>query len=143
MPIDKTGTTVFSNAEIAGLAAPRPMLLLSDGKDWIKNTPTGEYPFAQSVYKLYGKENEVENVHLQNEGHDYGINKRLAAYQFMAKHMRLKIENIRDKEGNVSEGQISILSKNELTYFTDHELASLIKGDDVYKVFLSLKNNKN
>jgi len=138
MPIHKNGTTVYTNAEIAGVAAPRPMLLISDGSDWTKNNETVEFPFERAIYKLYNKEPLVENVHLKNEEHDYGINKRLAAYNFLAKNLNLKIENIR-KNGKVNEDFVTILDRKDLTYFSEEELASLIKGDAVYNVFVDSK----
>ena len=49
MPIHKNGSTVYTNAEIACLAAPKPMLLVSDGSDWTKNNETVEYPFAHGI----------------------------------------------------------------------------------------------
>ncbi len=91
MPVHRTSDFQTSNVEIAALAAPRPMLLVSDGKDWTKNTPDVEYPYIKNVYGLYNKTGEVENVHLPAEGHDYGINKRKAAYRFLAKHLGLSL----------------------------------------------------
>jgi uncharacterized protein len=117
MPIHRTGNKVFSNAEIACLAAPRPMLLISDGKDWTKNTETVEYPFAKTVYKLYGSDNLVENAHLKDEGHDYGKSKRLAAYAFLAKHLKLNIENIKSGSDMVNEDSVSIFGKKRLGLF--------------------------
>lgn len=142
MPVHRDGNKVYSNAEIACLAAPRPMLLVSDGKDWTKNTPAVEFPFAQQVYKLYGKESLVENAHFINEGHDYGKSKRLAAYAFLNKHLGLKLSNVTDKSGNVDESFVTFVSRKDLTYFNEQELASHVKGDEVYKSFLSAKPGK-
>ena len=89
MPIHKKGSFQTNNVEIAALVAPRPMLLISDGADWTKNTPVVEYPFIRNIYKLYGRENLVENAHFADEQHDYGFNKRQAAYRFLAKHLKL------------------------------------------------------
>ncbi len=139
MPVHKSGNTVYTNAEIACLAAPRPMLLISDGNDWTKNNETVEYPFARGIYKFYNKESQVENVHLKSEEHDYGVNKRLAAYNFLAKHLRLKLENITSKNGKVNENFVTLLDRKDLTYFNQEELASLIKGDAVYKIFVDSK----
>jgi hypothetical protein len=139
MPIHKNGNTVYTNIEIACLAAPRPMLLVSDGGDWTKNTATVEFPFAQGIYKFYGTESAVENVHLINEKHDLGINKRLAVYRFLAKRLGLKIENVTDKDGKVSEEFVSVVNPKELTYFTSKESDLLIRGDEVYAVFVTAK----
>jgi hypothetical protein len=136
MPIHRSGNNVFSNVEIACLAAPRPMLLVSDGDDWTKNTPTVEFPFAKEIYRLYGKESLVENAHFANEVHDYGKNKRLAVYEFLAKHLGLKIANIKGANGKVSEDFITIVDRKDLEYFRPEELAGLAKGEQVYNVLL-------
>ncbi len=140
MPIHRTGNKVFSNAEIACLAAPRPMLMVSDGDDWTKNNPSVELPFAKGIYKLYGKESLVENAHFQNEKHDYGLSKRLATYDFLAKHLGLKIGNIQDKNGKVDESFVIFVNRKNLEYFTLEELYSHIKGEKVYEVFLNQKS---
>jgi hypothetical protein len=139
MPVHKNGHDVYTNAEIACVVAPKPMLLVSDGSDWTKNTESVEFPFAQKVYRLYDQASMVALVHLADEGHDYGRNKRLPVYRFLAKHLGLKIENIADGQGNINEDFVSIVDQKSLTYFTEDELAALIRNDDVYNVFLQSK----
>lgn len=53
MPIHQTAELETNNAEIAALAAPRPMLLVSVGGDWTKNTPLVEYPYIRNGYDLF------------------------------------------------------------------------------------------
>jgi dienelactone hydrolase len=142
MPVHKNGNTVYTNAEIACVVAPKPMLWVSDGSDWTKNNETVEYPFAKAIYKLYDKEDMVANVHFATEGHDYGKNKRRAAYDFLAKNLGLKLQNITDKKGEVSEDFVTILDRKQLTYFSPEELTPLIKGDQVYKVFKQSQASK-
>jgi hypothetical protein len=89
MPIHVRESHVTNNAEIAALAAPRPLLLISDGGDWTRNTPLVEFPYIQRVYRLMGAEADVENAHFPDEGHDYGANKRRPMYRFFAKHLGL------------------------------------------------------
>lgn len=72
------------NAELGALFAPKPMCVVSDGKDWTASTPTLEYPYLQKVYGFYGAADKVTNVHLPKEGHDFGPNKRNAVYDFFA-----------------------------------------------------------
>jgi uncharacterized protein len=141
MPVHKTGNAVFSNAQIACLAAPRPMLLVSDGADWTKNTPRIEYPFAQQVYQLYGQGHHVENAHFEKEGHNYGESKRLASYDFLAKHLGLKIQNIQDKQGKVSEAFAVPLQRAELIYF-DNDHPSILATEDVYRAMVNLQSDK-
>lgn len=143
MPVHKNGKNVYCNVEIACLAAPRPMLLISDGDDWTKNTERVEFPFAKSIYKLYGKEQLVENAHFENEKHDYGKSKRLAAYNFLSKHLGMKINAITGKDGNVNEDFVSFLDRKDLTYFKPEEQTSLIKEDQVYKVLKGLQAQKS
>ena len=139
-PIHRTGNKVFCNAEIACLAAPRPMLLISDGDDWTKNNPAVEFPFAQRVYKLYGKESMVENAHFPLEKHDYGKNKRIAAYHFLARYLELNEKSILNSAGEIDESFVTFFQRSELEYFTVDELASHIKGDAVYQAFVGQKS---
>ncbi|MBR1933834.1 MAG: hypothetical protein IJ841_09140 [Prevotella sp.] len=69
-------------AELACLIAPRPLLLVSDGGDWTASTPELEYPFMQRIYSFYGAGQNIRNVHLPDERHDFGPSKRQAVYQF-------------------------------------------------------------
>ena len=84
------------------------MLVISDGSDWTRTVPTVEYPYLKKVYSLYGKKENVENVHLANEGHDYGVSKRMAMYDFMAHHLGLNINAVKDKTGKIDESKVTI-----------------------------------
>lgn len=90
LPIHRSAEHFASNAMIAAFAAPRPMLVVSDGGDWTQFTPRSEFPFLQRVYRLYDAEEKVANVHLASEGHDYGPSKRAAMYRFLAAQLGLK-----------------------------------------------------
>ncbi|AKD58071.1 alpha/beta hydrolase family protein [Spirosoma radiotolerans] len=116
MPIHKRPTHQTSNVELAALAAPRPMLLVSDGKDWTKNTPDVEFPYIQTIYGYYGAKDQVENVHLPTEGHDYGPNKRAAAYRFLAKALKLDLNRIL-KNGEIDESPNTLLEPAALMVF--------------------------
>lgn len=90
LPIHRSEEHFASNALIAALAAPRPLLVVSDGGDWTQFTPKSEFPFLQHVYRLYDADEKVANVHLASEGHDYGPSKRAAMYRFLATQLGLK-----------------------------------------------------
>ncbi len=89
MPVHRSDHHQTNNVEIAALCAPRPMMLVSDGADWTRNTPRIEFPYIMQVYALYDAENRLENVHLPLEMHDYGPSKRSAAYNFLGHHLGL------------------------------------------------------
>lgn len=88
MPIHLAGGGTC-NAELAAAFAPKPMLVVSDGGDWTATVPTLEFPYLQRIYGFYNASDKVSNVHLPNEKHDFGINKRTAVYRFFASVFRL------------------------------------------------------
>ena len=72
------------NPEILAMMAPRPVLVVSDDGDWTASVPKLEYPYLQRIWGFYGAQQNVRNVHLPGERHDYGPNKRKANYEFFA-----------------------------------------------------------
>lgn len=67
-----------NNVEIASMAAPRPQLVISDGNDWTAHAPEVALPYLERIYGYYDRESLIKNVHLPEEGHDYGFSKRVA-----------------------------------------------------------------
>ena len=130
MPVHACGMGT-DNVEIAAMAAPRPQLVVSDGKDWTDHMPEHDLSYLKKMYGYYGKETSIENVHLPAEGHDFGINKRTAVYEFMAKQLQLNLKAIQDAAGKIDESAITIEPEQALYVFGDHgELlpANAVKG---------------
>lgn len=119
VPIHKTTDFQTNNVEIAACTAPRPLLLVSVGGDWTKNTPLVEYPHIKYIYNLFGKEELVENVHLADEDHGYDYNKRAAVYPFMAKHLGLDINKAFNADGSLDESTVTIEETRDLYCFDD------------------------
>ncbi len=118
MPIHDCGNRT-DNVEIAAMTAPRPQLLVSDGGDWTDKMPLHDFLYLQKIYGYYNKPGNVENVHLPEEKHDFGINKRTAVYNFMAKHLNLNLKTIQDTKGNIDESKITIEKEESMYVFGD------------------------
>ncbi len=136
------------NAEMAAIFAPRPLCVISDGKDWTKSVPTVEYPYLEKVYALCEASDKLENVHLATEGHDYGPSKRQAAYAFFAKHFGLDSSKIDEAKVTVvptatlcsfgKGGELmpegAIRSVNELApYFGKDRVRAAAADESVYR----------
>lgn len=124
MPIHNNQGVVTNNVEITALHAPKPLLLISCGKDWTLRTPEVEFPHLRLLYTMYGKEQDVENAHFPEEGHDYGKSKRKALYLFITKHFKLDA-------GRAEESKVTLFPHEELTVFNaTHPLPPQAKTPD-------------
>ncbi len=117
MPVHKHKGHETSNVEIAACAAPRPLMFVSDGKDWTKNTANVEYPHIRNVYSLFDAEDKVAYLHLPDEGHDYGRSKRIGVYKFLSKHLGLCLADVIDDSGSINEDFVTVEPKDSLYVF--------------------------
>ena len=83
MPVQLAGGGTCE-AELAAIIAPQPLLLVSDGGDWTHTNPELEYPFIKRIFGFYNAKENVRNIHMADERHDFGPSKRQAVYGFFA-----------------------------------------------------------
>ena len=122
MPIHKKGDFETNNVEIAASIAPKPLMLVADGDDWTKNSPTVEFPYVANIYKMFGAEDNFDHAYFGDEVHNYGPSKRNAVYPFMAKHLKLNYQNILDSTGIVSEDFVVLLDTTALKVYPERSL---------------------
>ena len=104
-----------SNVEIAAIAAPRPMLLVSCTHDWTRHTPVEEYPAIRRIYDLYGRGENVESVQIDAE-HNFNRQSREAVYRFLAAHLQPGLSP-------------SKLAEHEIQLPREEDLLAFPKGD--------------
>jgi dienelactone hydrolase len=134
MPVHKDIDYQTNNVEIAACAYPRPLMIISDGDDWTKNTPEVEYPHLRYIYDLGGKGSDVEYAYFPNEKHGYDYSKRAAAYPFLAKHLGLDLSKAMKPDGTLNEDGIVIEDQKTLYVFDEkHPFPEngIRKNDDV------------
>lgn len=107
------------NMEIAAMAAPQPQLVVSDGGDWTDRMPEHDLLYLQKIYGWYGKNENLVNVHLPEEKHDFGFSKRKAVYEFFAKHLKLDLKTIQSAEGSIADTTIALEPENAFYVFGD------------------------
>jgi len=117
MPIHRSADHFADNAMIAALAAPRPMLLVSDGSDWTQNTPEVEFPFLRKIYSYYRADTNVANVHLPDEKHDYGPSKRQAMYRFIGGRFHMDLAAVKGADEKIDESNVTIEPASVLSVF--------------------------
>jgi len=90
-PVTLAGGGSCTPELLAAAMAPRPVLTVSDGGDWTASYPELEYPFLRRIWEFYGAGEQVRNVHLPDQRHDYGPDKRRAVYGFFAETLGLDL----------------------------------------------------
>jgi hypothetical protein len=73
-----------NNVEIAGLMAPRPMMMVSATGDWTKNTMASEYPAVRRIYELFDAEDRLTAIQMDAD-HNYNQPSREAVYGWFAR----------------------------------------------------------
>ncbi len=142
LPIHITVTPQLNNCELAAMAAPRPLLLLSDGVDWTRTTPAAEYPFIRRTYAFYNAENQVGNIHFASDDHTYKRNRREAIINFVAKQWSLSTNDLRDPMGRYDFDHVNIHPWEQLVVFSHNDFPQN-HVTSVAQAFSALKRLKN
>ena len=121
-----------SNMEIGALMAPRPLMLISATGDWTRETPRVEFPSIRNIYRLYGAEEKVANVHV-DAPHNYNKASREGVYRFFGKWL-LGDASPSDgaKWANYTEPAFTMEKVEDLLVFPDKKLPDgLPTGDEI------------
>ncbi len=95
-----------NNAELMATFAPKPVCIVSDGGDWTASVPELEYPYLQRIYGFYGAQKNLSNIHLPNEKHDFGVNKRKAVYDFFISNFNLNAKLLDESKVTIEQKEV-------------------------------------
>lgn len=98
----QTSNYQTNNIELTGLIAPRPLLLVSNGRDWTRAFPRLDLPFLKELYTLHDASKVLFNSHFESEGHDFGPSKRAVVYEFFSQQFDLPSQNSEQLEKFIS-----------------------------------------
>ena len=104
------------NVEIAALAAPRPLLLVSATGDWTVNTPRVEYPAIRGIYALYDATDRVHCVQ-EDSPHNYHVASRAHVYRWFARWFLGTMDEAVSTERSYAEhpdGALRVFPRGEL-----------------------------
>ncbi len=101
--------------------------------------PEHDFLYLKKMYSWYGKPDNVINVHLPNDKHDFGFNKRKPVYEFFAKYLELNLKAIQAADGSIVDVTITLEPENAFYVFGDRGEklpAGAVKGfDNLQKLF--------
>jgi len=122
-----------NNIEIGSMAAPRRMLVVSATGDWTSHVPQEEFPQIQRLYQLYGKEDSVSVVQV-NEQHNINQLSREAVERFFAKNV------LNDpKAAEISEGEVHIEELQDMLALHNRTLrAGALNYDGVFELWRTM-----
>ncbi|MEO8961975.1 MAG: hypothetical protein ABI325_08845, partial [Ginsengibacter sp.] len=104
------------NVEFSAMAAPKPLLLISDTYDWTFNTRNTIMPMVKSIYSLYNAADKLKNEHFDYE-HNFNKSSREATYEFFGKWLLLDSNAIhfREKPFIVDSAHLLLAFMNQLS----------------------------
>jgi hypothetical protein len=76
-----------------------------------------ELPYLKKIYEYYGSTNNVENVHIPDEPHDYGYTKRVAMYDFVTRVCGIDASKFKDAQGRYIEKDVVIENPDNMLSF--------------------------
>ncbi|MBS4202123.1 acetylxylan esterase [Bacillus sp. FJAT-49732] len=125
----------MTNVEFAAMFAPRPMLMTGNTGDWTNDIPNLEFPYIQSIYRLFDSVEKTEYFYIKAD-HNFNKATRETVYNWFRFHFQgnsITWEEVKVDFGSVDQFRIFPSSESIYELKDAEEIITYLKQEKINK----------